>query len=254
MKLFSLASPSFFVILCLSLLLISCTQTPVQADAQANPKVDTQFEKQVLEVIRKNPEVVLETLRKYQQQEQLKAQQAQQTGFQKFKTDPKAAIAQSPTYGEGKLLLVEFSDFQCPYCASARKTLKTFVDKYPNRVKLIYKHFPLTQIHAEALPAAKASWAAQQQGKFWDYHNALFDQQKNLSDETYGAIAKTLNLDIAKFNRDRKSPQAARAIETDQKLGESLGVEGTPFMVFNGEPFSGAVPVTELEKRLTSAK
>ena len=250
MKFFSLASPPFLAILCLSLLLISCTQTPVQAEA----KLDAQFEKQVLEVIRKNPEVVLETLRKYQQQEQLKAQQAQKTGFQKFKTDPKFAIAQSPTYGDGKLLLVEFSDFQCPYCASARKNLKTFVDQYPDRVKLIYKHFPLTQIHAEALPAAKASWAAQQQGKFWEYHNALFDQQKTLGEPTYSAIAKTLNLDIAKFDRDRSSPQAARAIETDQKLGESLGIEGTPFMVFNGEPLSGAVPVTELEKRLTAAK
>ena len=153
MTLFSLVSPSFFVTLCLSLLLISCTPAPVQADAKADVKLDAQFEKQVLEVIRKNPEVVLETLRKYQKEEQLKAQQAQQTGFQKFKTDPKAAIGQSPTYGEGKLLLVEFSDFQCPYCASARKSLKTFVDKYPDRVKLIYKHFPLTQIHAEALPA-----------------------------------------------------------------------------------------------------
>ena len=81
MKLFSLASPSFLVTLCLSLLLISFTPTPVQADA----KMDAQFERQVLEVIRKNPEVVLETLRKYQQQEQLKAQQAQKTGFQKFK-------------------------------------------------------------------------------------------------------------------------------------------------------------------------
>ena len=250
MKFFSLTSQPFLVTLCLSLLLISCAQTPVQAEA----KLDAQFEKQVLEVIRKNPEVVLESLRKYQQQEQLKAQQAQKTGFQKFKTDPKATIGQSPTYGNGKLLLVEFSDFQCPYCASARTNLKTFVDRYPDRVSLIYKHFPLTQIHAEALPAAKASWAAQQQGKFWDYHNVLFDQQKTLNDETYGAIAKTLNLDIAKFNRDRTSPQATRAIEADQKLGESLGIEGTPFMVFNGEPLSGAVPVAELEKRLNSTK
>ena len=101
MKFFSLVTPPFLASLCLALLLISCTQTPVQADAKTDTKLDTQFEKQVLEVIRKNPEVVLETLRKYQQQEQLKAQQAQKTGFQKFKTDPKAEIGQSPTYGNG---------------------------------------------------------------------------------------------------------------------------------------------------------
>jgi protein-disulfide isomerase len=204
--------------------------------------------------LRKNPEVLLETLRKYQQQEQIKAQKAQQAAFQKFKTDPKFAIGQSPTYGTGPLLLVEFSDFQCPYCASARKTLKLFADKYPDRIKLVYRHFPLTQIHDEALPAAKAAWAAQQQGKFWEYHDALFDQQKSLNDATFISIAKTLGLDLAKFDRDRRSPQSAQAIESDQKLGESIGIEGTPFMIFNGEPLSGAVPVAELEKRLTAVK
>ncbi len=250
MKLFSFAQTPVLWTIVLSFLLLSCTQIPVQAEGKLDPK----FEKQVLEVLRKNPEVLLDTLRKYQQQEQLKAQKAQQAAFQKFKTDPKFAIGQSPTYGNGQLLLVEFSDFQCPYCASARKTLKVFADKYPDRIKLVYRHFPLTQIHDEALPAAKAAWAAQQQGKFWEYHDALFDQQKSLNEAAFTAIAKTLGLDLAKFDRDRKSPQAAQAIEADQKLGESIGIEGTPFMIFNGEPLSGAVPVSELDKRLTAVK
>lgn len=250
MKLFSPTRTPVLYAIVLSFLLLSCTPVPVQADS----KLDPQFEKQVLEVIQKHPEVLLDTLRKYQQQEQAKAQQAQRARLQKLKTDPVGAIAQSPTYGNGKILLVEFSDFQCPYCAAARTNLKIFVDKYPDRVKLVYKHFPLTQIHDQALPAAKAAWAAQQQGKFWEYHNALFDQQKVLNEQTYSAIAKTLGLDLAKFDRDRRSSQATRAIDADQKLGESIGIEGTPFMILNGEPLSGAVPVAELEKRLTSAK
>ncbi len=250
MKLFSLPKIPVVWTMLLTLFLFSCTQGSVQAEG----KLDPQFEQQVLEVIRKNPEVLLESLRKYQQQEQAKAQQAQRAALQKFTTDPKASIGQSPTYGNGKILLVEFSDFQCPYCAAARKNLKIFADKYPDRIKLVYKHFPLTQIHDEALPAAKASWAAQQQGKFWEYHDALFDQQKTLNESTFRAIAKTLGLDLVKFDRDRRSPQAAQAIASDQKLGESLGIEGTPFMILNGEPLSGAVPVAELEKRLTAAK
>ncbi len=249
MKLFSFTrTPALWTII-LSLLLFSC-QSPVQAEG----KLDPQFEKQVLEVIRKNPEVLLDTLRRYQQQEQAKAQQAQQAALQKLTADPKKAIAQSPTYGNGPILLIEFSDFQCPYCAAARKNLKIFADKYPDRIKLVYKHFPLTQIHNEALPAAKAAWAAQQQGKFWDYHDALFDQQKLLNEATFSAIAKTLGLDLAKFDRDRKSSQATQAIALDQTLGESLGIEGTPFMILNGQPLSGSVPVAELEKRLTAAK
>ena len=237
----------------LSLLLLGCAAIPVQAESPA-PAIDADLEKKVIEIIRKNPEAILDAIQRYRQAEQAKAIQAQQAALKKLTANPKAAIAASPTYGNGKLLLIEFSDFQCPYCASARKNLKQFVDQNPGRVKLVYKHFPLTQIHNEALPAAKASWAAQQQGKFWEYHDALFDQQKNLSEATYQAIAKTLKLDLAKFDRDRRSEQAAKAVTTDQALGEDLGVEGTPFMVFNGEALSGAVPVAELEKRLANAK
>jgi protein-disulfide isomerase len=100
--------------------------------------------------------------------------------------------------------------------------------------------------------AALASWAAQQQGKFWQYHNALFDQQKTLNANSYTSIATTLGLNLARFDRDRQSPQAKAAIEADQQLGESLGIDGTPAIIFNGELLSGAVPLAELEKLLPS--
>ena len=124
--------------------------------------------------------------------------------------------------------------------------------KYPDRVTLVYKHYPLTQIHNEAMNAALASWAAQQQGKFWQYHNALFDQQKTLNTNSYTTIATTLGLDLAKFNRDRQSPQAKASVDADQQLGESLGIDGTPAIIFNGELLSGAIPLAELEKLLLS--
>jgi protein-disulfide isomerase len=123
-----------------------------------------------------------------------------------------------------------------------------------DQVTLVYKHFPLTQIHPEALPAAQASWAAQQQGKFWEYQNALFTQQSQLGEALYPAIAKQLNLNLEKFNRDRESPEAKAAIAQDIQLGESLGISGTPFFVMNGETFSGAVELSKIEEVLAAVK
>lgn len=240
----------------IGLMLALLLQLPVQA-APNNPStvpLDPKLEQQILEVLRRHPEVILESLQRYQQAQQLKAQQAQQATLTRLKTDRKQAIGQSPTYGQGKILLIEFSDFQCPYCAKARTELKAFADKYPDRITLVYKHFPLSQIHSEALNAAKASWAAQQQGQFWAFHDALFDRQKEINPALYTTIAKQLGLDLVKFDRDRQSPEAQSAIEQDQNLGDSLGIDGTPAIVINGSLLGGAVPVAELEKRLPSLK
>jgi protein-disulfide isomerase len=118
----------------------------------------------------------------------------------------------------------------------------------------VYKHFPLTRIHDQALPAAMAAWAAGQQGKFWEFHDALFVNQKGLNDEFYQQTAKSLNLNIAKFNGDRKSPEATKAIAADAAMAESLSIDGTPSFVMGGELFSGPVPLEALEKRLLKAK
>jgi protein-disulfide isomerase len=111
----------------------------------------------------------------------------------------------------------------------------------------VYKHFPLSTIHSEALPAAKAAWAAGQQGKFWQYQDALFTQQDKLGEEFYVATAKTLNLDIEQFNRDRSGDAASTAIQQDMVMAQSLGIAGTPFFVMNGEAFSGAVQLSDME-------
>ncbi|MGI0486645.1 DsbA family protein [Pantanalinema rosaneae CENA516] len=221
---------------------------PLRASSQINP----QLKEQVLQIIRENPEVILESVRSYQRKQQQAQEQARQAFLQNLKTNPQAVIAQSPTTGAkpAKTVLLEFSDFQCPFCAKAQPTLKDFMAKHQDRVTLVFKHFPLVSIHPEAMPAAKASWAAGQQGKFWEYHNALFEQQSRLGDALYGEIARSLKLDIAKFDRDRASAAATAAIEQDIALAEQLGVDGTPFFVMNGQAFSGAVQVSELEAAL----
>ena len=215
-------------------------------------EINPQIREQVLQIIRENPEAILETVQAYQKKQQEAQQKAQQSFLQQIKANPKAVIGTSPTKGakNGKVLLMEFSDFQCPYCAKANDTLKDFMAKHSDTVTLTYKHLPLTSIHAEALPAAKAAWAAGQQGKFWQFHDALFTNQKQLGEALYQSTAKSLGLDLAKFERDRTSSAAATAINQDVEIAEKLGVEGTPFFVMNGEPLPGAVQLSDLEAAL----
>ncbi|MDF0552232.1 thioredoxin domain-containing protein [Kamptonema sp. UHCC 0994] len=242
LQVFSLAA---LLIVCLTL--IGCSPSAQSANNTQQP--DGKLKEQVLQIIRENPEVILESVQAYQQQQQDQLRSARQSFLQQVKTNPKAAIADSPTTGSPsqKLVLIEFSDFQCPFCSRAHNTVNQFMAKHQDKVTLAFKHFPLIKIHPQALPAAKAAWAAQQQGKFWEYHNALFEQQKQLSEELYGAIAKNLNLNLEKFNNDRNSPAAEAAIEKDIQIAQTLGIDGTPFFILNGETFSGAVELSEME-------
>jgi protein-disulfide isomerase len=223
---------------------------PLRASSQISP----QLKEQVLQIIRENPEVILESVRSYQKKQQQAQESSRQSFLQNLKTNPKAVIGQSPTTGakDSKTVLLEFSDFQCPYCAKAHTSLKEFMAKHQDQVTLVYKHFPLVSIHSEAMPAAKAAWAAGQQGKFWEYHDALFEQQSRLGAALYEEIAKSLKLDMAKFDRDRASAAATAAIEKDMALADQLGVDGTPFFVMNGKAFSGSVQVSDLEEVLAN--
>jgi protein-disulfide isomerase len=239
----------------LSLALFSCSGS-VNAD-----NINPQTEEQVLQIIRKHPEVVLESVQAYQKKKQEDQRKAQQSFMQDLQQNPQSIIGQSPTTQsstksakQSKTVLVEFSDFQCPYCAAASGTLKEFLAKRGNEVTLVYKHFPLTSIHPQALPAAKAAWAAGRQGKFWQFHDALFGQQKKLSEAFYQETAKSLGLDVARFNRDRTSKEAESAIAKDVELADKLGIDGTPFFVMNGRVFSGAVELADLEATLAKAK
>jgi protein-disulfide isomerase len=217
-------------------------------------KVSPQLEKQILEVLRKHPEVLLEVLQKYTIEQEQKQQRVQAEALKQLRTNTKTLIGDSPVMGsvDRKIVMVEFSDFQCPFCATTNKNLKEFMVKYKDKVTLVYKHFPLTQIHPEALPAARAAWAANKQGKFWEYHDALFANQSKLKDAFYLETATSLKLDLNKFNADRKL--ADTFIVQDFQLGRKLGVEGTPTLIMNGEVLSGAASVADLEKALAKIK
>jgi protein-disulfide isomerase len=212
----------------------------------------TRLEEQVLNIIREHPEVLIESVQKYQQEQQTKLQQTRQAFLQDLKINPQQVIGESPVTGntESKILLVEFSDFQCPYCAEAHKTLKKLLAKYPDKFTLVYKHFPLPNTHPQAVASAQAAWAAQQQGKFWEYEDALFTNQKKLGEEFYLETAKNLNLDLDKFAQDRAI--ANDTIKKDVLLATQLGVSGTPFFVLNSDTYSGGIELAEIEKIIKS--
>ena len=214
--------------------------------------VDRKLESEVLQIIRNHPEVVIESFQTYKKQQKEKQEQAKKLFSQELISSPQKIIAESPrtNMSAQKIVLLEFADFQCPYCTQAHKILKQFMVTHKDEVTLVYKNLPLISIHPEAMASAKAAWAAQQQGKFWQYHDALFNQQDKLGEQLYLDIAKTLNLDLNQFDRDRHSQKADIAIEKDIEIADQIGIQGTPFLVINGQFFSGAVPLSTLEKAL----
>jgi protein-disulfide isomerase len=160
--------------------------------------------------------------------------------------DPKRKLAidtsTAPVRGApmAPLTIVEFSDFECPHCGAAHPVLSRVLDEFGGKVNIAFKHFPLPS-HTHAVPAARAAYAAQQQGKFWEMADLLFEHQRELSDEKMVQFAKDLGLDMAKFEADRASEAALARAEQDKKDGVSVGVQGTPALYVNGRPFKESV-------------
>jgi protein-disulfide isomerase len=132
------------------------------------------------------------------------------------------------------ITVVEFSDFQCPYCARFSPTIDQVLKAYPNEVKFVYKDFPLS-FHKQAKNAAKAARAAGEQGKFWEMHDLIFEKYNLLTQEMFKEFAAKLNLDINKFLADFNSNKYDQLIQQDINLGRQSGVSGTPTLYMNGK-------------------
>ncbi|MDA2922801.1 DsbA family protein [Patescibacteria group bacterium AH-259-L07] len=149
--------------------------------------------------------------------------------------------------------LVEFSDFQCPFCNRFHPTVTQILDEYPNSVRWVYKHFPLDAIHPQARPAAEASECAAEQNKFWEFGDALFENQSRLGSDYYSEVAGDLGLNVDKFNECVSSRKYKDRVEADYQLGIRLGVRGTPASFINGELLVGAVPYPSLQSAIEKA-
>jgi len=131
-----------------------------------------------------------------------------------------------------KVTLVEFSDFQCPYCAAAHDTVHQVRERYP-QVRIVFRHFPLA-FHEHARLAAQAAVAAHAQGKFWPYHDRLFTHQNALDRKSLESYAQELGLDVAAFKKGLDDNSFDAQVEADLSLGRSVRVDGTPTMFING--------------------
>lgn len=148
----------------------------------------------------------------------------------------------SPVLGnkDAKVTIVEFSDFQCPYSQMFHPVIQQVLKAYPDKVKFVFENFPLS-MHAFARPAAKATLAAKDQGKYWEMVEAIFQEGKNLSQEKLQELAKKIGLNVKKFNADLKDKNAQyeKFIEEDIASANKAEVRGTPTFFINGKLVQG---------------
>jgi protein-disulfide isomerase len=144
--------------------------------------------------------------------------------------------------------IVEFADYQCPYCEKVEASIQELLKKYPGKVNVAFRDFPLAAIHPNAEKASEAARCAGKQGKFWEFHDALFAAQAKLDEPGLKAEARTLGLDENVFSSCLESAEFAPQVARDQEDGKNAGISSTPGFFINGIFLSGAQPVTEFQK------
>ena len=144
---------------------------------------------------------------------------------------------------DAPVTVVEFSDFECPFCKQTHPTLKQLLERYPGKIRLAYRDFPLDSIHPQARRAAEAARCAQDQGKFWEYHDLLFTQSPQLAPEDLRRYAGQVGLDVAKFDGCLATGVHKAAVQRDLDEGNRLGITGTPAFFVNGRTLTGAQPI-----------
>ncbi|MFC4933113.1 DsbA family protein [Massilia sp. GCM10023247] len=140
---------------------------------------------------------------------------------------------------DAELVLVEYADFACPYCARAHKALTDLQRQHGERLTLVYRHLPLTDLHPFAQPAAEAAEAAGAQGKFWEMHDALFENQGMLDEDALPALAANLRLDAERFRSEFEGGRHRPRVQADMQEAHGAGARGTPTFFINGERYHG---------------
>jgi protein-disulfide isomerase len=167
-------------------------------------------------------------------------------------TDPSLGRSSAP------VTVIEFSDFQCPFCQRVAPTLKKVRDTYGDKVRIVWKDFPLTQIHPQAFKAGEAAHCAGDQGKYWEYHDRLFANQQQLQLDELKQHATALGLDAAAFNACLDSSKYGERVRDGVAQGTRLGVNSTPTIYINGRMLSGAQPyetfVSVIDEELSRSK
>lgn len=141
------------------------------------------------------------------------------------------------------ITIIEFSDYQCPFCTKwHNEVFLRLLKEYPKQVRIVYRDFPLSSIHPAATAAAEAANCANEQGKYWDYHSALFSNKYNLNRDGFIQYAQDLNLDVTSFSQCFDERRYADEVQADYEYAATLGIRSTPTFFLNGIPIVGAQP------------
>jgi len=226
----------------------------IKPAAVTDADVDAFYEQNKAQIPRPKEQVAAQIKTYLEQQGQQNARTEYFKTLQaKYKVDYKLepirvdVAATGPAKGPANapVTIVEFSDFQCPFCSRLTPTLKQVEEKYGDKVRLVFRQYPLP-FHQNAQKAAEASLCALDQGKFWELHDAMFGNQAELGVDQLKAKAASLGLNADKFNKCLDSGEKAAAIQADIKAGSAAGVSGTPAMFINGRFINGAVPIDNI--------
>lgn len=229
----------------------------VAGNASGKSRENSELKEEVRELLRNNPEIILDILRendvllfdmigkaaaKKQKLGELQRIQAEMKNPFKPEIKKSRPVRGNP---DAPITIVAYDDFQCPYCAMAAKTLDQVLEKYKGKVRLILKHNPL-DFHKQAFPAALyfEAIAKQDSQKAWQFHDLVFSQQASLAEGeiTLKKFAASLNLDIKKLESDVKNPDIKSIIEKDMNEAKMFGFRGTPTFLINGVSLRGAAP------------
>jgi len=159
--------------------------------------------------------------------------------------------AQGPA--DAEVTLLQYGDYECPYTRLSRHSIHTLQREYADKLRFVFRHFPLEEIHPHARGAARAAEAAEAQGHFWAMHEYLFEHQNALEDRDLHQYAIDLGLEADRFEHDRISPEVNSRIDRDVASGELSGVEGTPTFYVNGVRHDGSFEVDELRTAIGAA-
>ena len=166
----------------------------------------------------------------------------------------KLTAGEVPSFGpkDAKVVIVEFSDFQCPYCSRAANAVHELKKKYGDKVYFVFRQFPLS-FHQNAHLSAQAALAAHAQGKFWELHDKMFENQSKLERPALEGYAKDIGLDVAAFKKALDEKKFAPTVDAEMKLGEEVAVDGTPTMFLNGARVSNPTDIGEISKEIDEA-
>ena len=154
---------------------------------------------------------------------------------------------------DAPLELVMYGDFQCPYCLAAQSVVRRVRDRLGDRLRFAFRHLPIVEKHPMALPAAEASEAAAAQGRFWEYHDALYESQPRLSDAELTRIAGALGLDVERFSEELAGGAWRARVERDMESAVSSGARGTPTFFVNSRLHDDVYDAGSLVEALTAA-